>query len=137
MATQPYTYTNLINAIHLQTLNDPTAPVAGTQEYLIYQQMINNLAIPTWENERGTLWNELWVDIPSSQNFATIVASQPDIPLPADFKFIGGGYIRLTYTGSTATNPIIRAFPVKMLAEVELNPTQSLPEWYVYGNKLV
>jgi len=129
--TSPYSYQQLINSIQLQTLNDPTAPVAGSQEYLIYQQLINNLAIPTWENERGTLWNELWVD---ESNFATVVASQPDIPLPFDFKFIGGGFIRLTFTGSTATNPQIRTYPVKMLPEIELNPRQNKPEWYVYGN---
>lgn len=129
--TQPYTYQNLINQIQLQTLNDPTPPVVGTQEYQTYAQLIANFAIPAWENERGVLWNELWVE---ENAYATIVVSQPDIALPTDFKFLYGGFIRLTYPGSTSASPLIRAFPVKKLEELELNPRQSLGEWYVYGN---
>lgn len=129
--SQPFSYQNLVNQIQLQTLNDPTPPASGSQEYQTYTQLIANLAIPTWENERNVLWNELWTDVSS---YATIVVNQPDIALPADFKFIGGGYIRLTYPGSTTSNPQIRPFPVKMLPEIELNPRQNRPEWYVYGN---
>jgi hypothetical protein len=129
--TQGMTYQTIVNQIQLQTLNDPTAPNSSTQEYQTYTQLIANLAIPTWENERGVLWNELWVD---QVNYATIVVSQPDIALPSDFKFIGGGFVRLTYPGSTASSPQIRAFPVKMLPEIELNTLQNLPEWYIYGN---
>lgn len=127
----PMTYQTIIDNIQLLTLNDPTAPASTTQEYSIYTQMINNMAIPTWENERGTLWDELWVD---KADYATLVYEQGDIALPADFKFIGGGVIRLKYTGSTTDNPIIRAFPVKKLPEIELDPRQNLPEFYIYGN---
>lgn len=131
MATQPFTYQTLVNQIQLQTLNDPTPPQSGTQEYQTYTQLIANYAIPAWENERNVLWNELWVDEP---NYATLVVGQPDIALPSDFKFIGGGFIRLTYPNSTAAQPQVRAFKVKMLPEIELNPLQNMPEWYVYGN---
>ena len=129
--TQQMPYSTIINQIQLQTLNDPTPPVAGTQEYQTYAQLIANLAIPAWENERGVLWNELWVDQP---NYATIVVGQPDIALPSDFKFIGGGFVRLTYPGSTTAANNTRAFQVKMLPEIELNPRNSRPEWYIYGN---
>lgn len=134
--SQPNSYQNLVNQIQLQTLNDPNPPNANTQEYQMYTQMIANLAIPTWENERNVLWNELWVDQPNytQGSFSTIQASQPDIPLPSDFKFMGGGFIRVTYPSSTPLNPQIRAFPVKMLPEIELNPIRNLPEFYVYGN---
>lgn len=130
------TYQNIVNAIQNLTLNDPTAPVSTSQEYSIYVQMIRTLAIPAWENERGTLWNELWIDQPNytSGSFTTIVASQTPIPLPDDFKFIGGGFVRLTYSGSTATNPQIEVIPVKMLPEIELNPRQNRREMYVTGN---
>jgi len=136
MATpnQPLTYQQIVNQIQLQTLNDPTAPSSSSQEYNTYVQLIRNLAIPTWENERGTLWNELWVDIPNTQSYATIVQDQGDIALPSDFKFIGGGYVRLYLTGSTTENPIIKFVPVKMLGEIELNPNQRKLEFYVYGN---
>lgn len=127
----PMTYQTIINNIQLMTLNDPTAPASTSQEYSIYQQMINNLAIPTWENERGTLWNELWVD---QKDFATIVYQQGDISLPANFKFIGGGYIRLKMPGSTTDNPIMQMVPVKMLPEIELDPKQNQREFYIYGN---
>lgn len=131
--TQPYSYSSLIGAIQLATLNDPNTPVVGSQEYLIYSQLIANLAIPTWENERNVLWNELWVDEPA---YATIQAQQGDIALPSDFKFIGGGYVRLNYPGGTTTNPIIRPIPVKKLNEIELNPYDNQMEFYVYGNPL-
>ena len=129
--TQPYTYGTLINQVQLQTLNDPSGAAVGTQEYQTYAQLIATFAIPTWENERGVLWNELWVE---ENNYATIVANQPDIALPPDFKFLYGGNVRLTYPGSTASSPIVRAFPVKKLEELELNPRQNMGEWYVYGN---
>lgn len=129
--TQPFTYGNLINQIQLQTLNDPTPPTAGSQEYQTYAQLIANMAIPTWENERDVIWNELWTD---QKNYATIVVNQPDIALPNDFKFMFGGFIRLTYPGSTTANPQVRAFPIKKLEELDLNPRFNLPEWYVYGN---
>lgn len=128
--TQPYSYQTLINQIQLQTLNDPTPPVVGTQEYQTYSQLIADYAIPVWENERGVLWKELWND---ESNYATIVVNQPDIALPSDFKFIGG-FIRLTYPGSTTAAPQIRAFPVKQIEELELNPLYNQPEVYVYGN---
>ena len=129
--TQPYTYNSIIGQIQLQTLNDPTPPAVGTQEYQTYAQLIGTYAIPAWENERGVLWNELWNDV---NNYATIVANQPDILLPSDFKFIGGGFIRLIYPGSTNASPLIRAFPVKRIEELELNPLFNMPEVYVYGN---
>lgn len=129
--TQPFSYQNLINQIQLQTLNDPTPPAVGTQEYQTYAQLISSYAIPSWEGTRNVLWNELWND---EVAYTTITVGQPDIALPADFKFIGGGYIRLTYTGSTSSQPKIRSFPVKKIEELELNPLYNLPEFYVYGN---
>lgn len=132
----PMTYQTIINNIQLMTLNDPTAPASTTQEYSIYQQMINNLAIPTWENERGTLWNELWVDVKdySVGGFTTLQPGQGDIALPTAFKFIGGGYIRLKMPGSTSSNPIIQTLPVRMLPEIELDPKQNKREFFIYGN---
>ena len=135
--TSPFTYQSLINAIQLQTLNDPTPPATSSQEYAIYSQMINNLAIPSWENERGTLWNELWVN---KTNYYTISASSAtttipqSTPLPADFKFMFDGIINVTYPGSTTSAPNIRAFQVKMLPELALNPRNNLPNFYVTGN---
>lgn len=129
--SQPFSYQSIINQCQLQALNDPTPPTVGTQEYMMYSQLITTMAIPTWENERNVLWNELWNDV---NNYSTVVVNQPDIALPDDFKFIGGGFIRLTYPTSTATNSQIRAFPVKRIEELELNPMDNKPEWYVYGN---
>lgn len=126
MQDQPFSYTNLINAIQLQLLNDPTPPAPNSQEYVSYANLIANLAIPAWENERGTLWQELWVDVP---NDATISAGLTNIPLPSDFKFIGGGYVRLTYPSGT-----IRQFPIKKIEEIELNPQNTMPYFYVQGN---
>lgn len=137
MAANNTTYGDLINAIQLQALNDPTPPVSGTQEYQIYGQMIANLAIPTWENERGVLWNELWVN---EVNYATIQVqtdNQPQqIGLPADFKMMGDGFVWVNYPGGTTAQPAVRSFPVKMLPEMSLNYLQNLPEFYVTGNNV-
>lgn len=126
-----------MNAIQLQALNDPTPPAFNSQEYLIYGQMIANLAIPTWENERGTLWNELWVP---EVNYATIAVQTDGSPqtfsLPQDFKFIGDGYIWVNYPGGTPSQPQSRSFKVKMLPELSLNNLQNIPEFYVYGNAI-
>lgn len=133
--SQPMSYQAIVNAIQLQALNDPTPPVAGSQEYQIYVNMINTLAIPTWEGERGVLWNELWVNEP---NYYTIVANTTTTPtavaLPPDFKFLYDGMIFLTYPGSTSAAPNVRSFKVKMLPEMALNPRNSLPEFYITGN---
>lgn len=137
--TSPMTYQQLINAIQLQTLNDPTPPVSGSQEYLIYSQMINNLAIPTWENERGTLWNELWVNQPNAFTIQAQAASSTtpqSFSLPDDFKFMYDGMIWVTYPGSTSAAPNVRVFKLRMLPEMALNPRNTLPEFYVIGNNV-
>lgn len=133
--TSPMTYQQIINAIQLQTLNDPTAPTSTSQEYAIYVNMVNTLAIPVWENERGVLWDELWVD---QKDFFTIAAASGttpvDIPLPSDFKFMFDGVIWVTYPGSTATGMRKRSFKLKKLAEWALNPLNNQPEFYFWGN---
>lgn len=135
MENNSMTFQQIVNAIQVQTLNDPTPPAVGTQEYKMYTQMINNLAIPTWENERGTLWDELWVNQPK---YGTIQVQSSGDPqtwvLPTDFKFIGDGFIYVNYPGGTTAQPAVRPFPVKKLAEMSLNYLQNQPEFYVYGN---
>jgi hypothetical protein len=131
LESQPFTYQNIINAAQLTALNSPTPPLAGSQQYLIYVQYINYLAIPTWENQRNVLWNELWIDEP---NYAKLAAGQTSIALPSDFKFLGGGYIRITYPNSTGAPSSIRPIPVKRLPEIELNPFQIKKEFYISGN---
>lgn len=130
MENNTMTYTTIINAIQLQALNDPTPPTKGSQEYLIYGQMIANLAIPTWENERGTLWQELWVQ---ETNYATISFQSDGTPqvfaLPDDFKLIGDGFIWVQYANGSRTS-----MPVKRIDELSLNPLIDRQEFYVQGN---
>lgn len=133
MENNSLNYQQLINGIQLLTLNDPTSPAAGSQEFIIYSQMIGNLAIPTWENERGTLWNELWVPV---ANGGTIQASTSSFALPDDFKFIGDGFVWINYPNGTATVPQRRPFPVKMLPEYGLNEVQNRPQFYISGNAI-
>lgn len=135
MAANNQTYGDLINAIQLQALNDPTPPVSGTQEYQIYGQMIANLAIPTWENERGVLWNELWVNEVDYGTIQVQSSGQPQtFALPSDFKMMGDGFVWVNYPGGTTAQPAVRSFPVKMLPEMSLNYLQNQPEFYVMGN---
>ena len=128
--SQPLTYTQLITNISVNALNNPNPPETGSTDYLTFTNLINNLAIPSWENERGVLWNELWTDEP---NFTTITVGMTSIPLPDDFKFIGGGYVRLTYP-SSVNSSAVRPVPVKKLEEIELNPYNNKREFYVSGS---
>jgi hypothetical protein len=134
MENNTLTYQQIINAIQLQALNDPTPPASGTQEFQIYGQMIATLAIPTWENERGTLWNELWVEEPAYATIAVQSGVPQSISLPNDFKFIGDGCVWVNYPGGTVNQPATRSFPVKRIEEKSLNNLQSRPEFYVIGN---
>lgn len=135
MENNSMTYAQIMNGIQLQALNDPTPPTKGSQEFLIYGQMIANLAIPTWENERGTLWNELWLP---QLNYATIAVQTNGQPqqfsLPTDFKQIGDGFVWVTYPNSTPGQPSVRSFSIKMLPELSLNELQNQPLFYIYGN---
>lgn len=131
MESQPFTYQQIINAAQLTALNSPTPPAVGSQQYLIFVQYINYLAIPTWENQRNVLWQELWTD---AENYSTLSTSTTSISLPDDFKFMGGGWIRVTYPGGTAGYPSIVPFSVKRLPEIELNPYNIKKEFYVSGN---
>lgn len=131
MQEQPFTYANIISASQLTALNSPTPPVPGSQQYLIYVQYINQLAIPTWSGQRGVLWNELLVDQPS---YTTLAVGTTSVALPSDFKFMGGGYVRLTYMNSLTPSPATVPLPVKRLPEIELNPYQNKREFYVSGN---
>ncbi len=124
--SQPFTYANIIQAAQLTALNSPTAPTAGSQQYLIYVQYINFLVINTWENQRNVLWNELWIDEP---NYSTLAVGTTSISLPPDFKFPGGGFVRITYPSGS-----ILAIPIKRLPEIELNPSNVKKEFYVTGN---
>lgn len=137
MANTGLTYGQIIAAAELQALNNPTAPVSGDQDYQILGNLIANLAIPEWENQRGVLWQELWVPEP---NYGTIQA-QTNGPqtwsLPVDYKFIGDGFIWVTYPGSTSGAPAVRSFPVKKIEELSLNSLQNQPCFYIYGNPVV
>jgi hypothetical protein len=128
MESQPFSYASIIAASQLTALNSPTPPTPGSQQYQINASYIT-LAIMDWENTRNVLWNELWVDQP---NYFTLAVGTTTIDLPSDFKFMGGGYVRITYAG--AVNPSILPFPVKRLPEIELNPYNNQREFYVTGN---
>lgn len=134
MENNSLTYGQIIAAAELQALNNPLAPSSGEQDYQILGQLIATLAIPSWENQRGVLWQELWVP---QNNYGTIIAqtSGPQTwALPDDFKFIGDGYIWLALPGSTATSPNISKYPVKRINEASLNQQLNQREFYIYGN---
>ena len=120
------TYAQLKDAIQLAALNDPNGVIAGSQEDKTYSSMINQIGIGSWEDERDILWNELWVDMP---NAATLALTTTAIDLEDDFRFIGEGYVRLTYP-----NGSISVLKVKKLEEIALNPYHRFREFYVSGN---
>jgi hypothetical protein len=125
MQTQPFSYQQIVNSAQLTALNSPTPPTAGSQQYLIFVQYIA-LAIADWEGVRNVIWNELYVDQP---NFSVLAVGTTSISLPPDFKFLYGGFVRITYPNGT-----VLPVPVKRLPEQTLNPYNVKKEFYVTGN---
>lgn len=57
--------------------------------------------IAAWDNEKGILWNELWVTLTdAATGDKTVLASTLQYDAPDDFRFVGG-FVKTTYQNQT------------------------------------
>lgn len=93
------TLTQLQNYIHSLYQGDADYPDSGDEEWT--QRLVLILAaIGAWDNEKGILWNELWVTLAdAADGDKTTAANTLTYSAPTDFRFPGGFVV----TGSGGT----------------------------------
>lgn len=94
MAIIGMTEADLQAAIHTLYETDATPPTEGDDDYTIRRNLIN-IMVNRWENNTGTLWNELWTQTTTTP----IVSGDSTYAAPSNFRF-PGGYIKI-YNGTT------------------------------------
>jgi hypothetical protein len=84
---------------------DASTPASTDDDYIIRRRLIN-IAINRWENNMGTLWNELWTNTSLVSTGATLTISDgvSSYNAPTNFVF-PGGYVRIL-DGSTEVSKI-------------------------------
>jgi len=93
MATIGLTESDLQDAIHTLYETDATTPASTDDDYLIRRRLIN-ISINRWENNMGTLWNELWTNTSVVSTGATLTIATDDTTYAAPTAFLfPGGYV--------------------------------------------
>lgn len=74
-----------------------TPPTSGEEDYLVWLNLANT-AINVWENEEGTLWNELFIHLSDSSvededGSRETIADTYSYSVPFDFKFSASTYV--------------------------------------------
>ncbi len=83
------------NAIsHLNTLfnSSSTAPSAGEEDYLVWTDLLN-IGVNIWENEEGTLWRELFIQLSAAADGTKTTNGTTSYTLPTLFKFPNSAYV--------------------------------------------
>lgn len=118
MATIPLTESDLQDAIHTLYENDPDTPASTDDDYLIRRRLMNAM-VNRWENNMGTLWNELWTNTSVSSTGATLTIATADstYAAPTSFLFPGGFVKVLNADGTVAdTYPVVKVDQVQSMA---------------------
>lgn len=104
------TESDLQDQIHTLYENDNNTPATTDDDYLIRRNLIN-IMVNRWENNLGTLWNELWTNTTddSTGGSLTVVSSTATYNTPTNFRF-PGGYVRILNSNGTvyATYPVVK-----------------------------
>lgn len=110
MATIPLTESDLQDAIHTLYENDPDTPASTDDDYLIRRRLMN-VMVNRWENNMGTLWNELWTNtsVVSIGATLTIVTNTTTYAAPTSFLF-PGGFVKVLNSDGTVHKiyPVIK-----------------------------
>jgi len=103
------TLTNAITFLNFLYEGDTDAPVSGDDDFTYWTGLLN-IAVNTWENEEGVLWNELFCKLSAAADGdKTTVADTFSYDLPSDFRFPASGYVWLgSGTSKTALKVIKR-----------------------------
>lgn len=109
MATIGLTESDLQDAIHTLYETDATTPASTDDDYIIRRRLIN-VAINRWENNMGTIWNELWTNtsIVSTGATLTIATNDTTYNAPTSFLFPGGYVLIMNGTEEHSRIPVIK-----------------------------
>lgn len=86
------TLTQFQQQLHAEYQGDINYPSDSDDEWALRVQLLKS-AIAAWNDEKGILWNELWVMLSDSTEMGlvtTIAANTLDYDAPDDFCFAGG-----------------------------------------------
>lgn len=93
MAEVITTLTNFIDYVNTLYNSSSTAPTSGEEDYLVWTNLAN-IAINTWEKDRGMLWAELFVKlVDSATGDKTTTTGDYSYAVPTDFRFCASGYV--------------------------------------------
>jgi hypothetical protein len=102
MAAIITTLTNAITYLNALYEGDTDAPTSGDDDFTYWTNLLN-IAINTWENEEGVLWNSLFCKLSAAADGdKTTAAGDYSYALPTNFRFPASGYVWLG-TGSSKT----------------------------------
>jgi len=109
MAAIGLTESDLQDAIHTLYETDATTPASTDDDYIIRRRLIN-VAINRWENNMGTIWNELWTNTSVVSTGATLTIATDDTTYnaPTSFLFPGGFVKIMDGTNTHQTIPVIK-----------------------------
>lgn len=101
MATIPVTESDLQDIIHTLYENDNATPASTDDDYLIRRNLMN-VMVNRWENNMGTLWNELWTNTSVTSTGATLTIATADSTYAAPTAFMfPGGYVKVLNADGT------------------------------------
>lgn len=91
------TLTQFQQLLHSEYQGDINYPASDDDEWALRTNLLRS-AIDAWNDEKGILWGELWVQLSDSTQIGlvtTVQASTLDYDAPDDFKF-PAGFVRVS-----------------------------------------
>lgn len=118
MAAVIKTLTNAITFLNYLYEGDTDAPVSGDDDFTYWTGLLN-IAVNTWENEEGVLWNELFCKLSAAADGdKTTSANDYSYTLPTNFRFPASGYVWL---GSGTSKTPLKVIKQEEIAALENN----------------
>lgn len=114
------TESDLQDSIHTLYEADATTPASTDDDYIIRRRLIN-VAINRWENNMGTLWNELWTNTSIVSTGATLTIATDDTTYnaPTSFLFPGGYVLIMDGTTEYSRIPVIKPEEAQIYKDVQ------------------
>lgn len=112
------TLTNAIGYLNYLYEGDTDPPASGDDDFTYWTGLLN-IAVNTWENEEGVLWNELFVKLEdAADGDKTTSADDYSYALPTNFRFPASGYVWL---GSGTSKTALKVIKQEELTALENN----------------
>ena len=81
------------DSLHILYQGDKDTPTEGATDWDVREKLAE-IAINTWDNEKGILWKELWKMLSDATDGDKTTTTATEYDAPTDFRF-PGGYVRL------------------------------------------